>query len=96
MAGKNLTKAELVSVIAKDTGLSKAKSEDTLNSITNNITKSVTQGSKVTLIGFGSFSSLKRAARTGRNPQTGEKLKIAAKTVPKFSAGKAFKEAVAK
>ena len=56
----------------------------------------VKKGDKVTLVGFGTFESRKRAARTGRNPQTGKEIKIAAKTVPAFSAGKKFKEAVAK
>ena len=58
------------------------------------IQKTVAKGKKVTLVGFGTFESRKRAARTGRNPQTGAELKIAAKTVPAFSAGKKFKELV--
>ena len=58
------------------------------------IEKTVAKGKKVTLVGFGTFEARKRAARTGRNPQTGKEIKIAAKTVPAFSAGKKFKEAV--
>ena len=92
---KNVTKADLVSLIAKDTGLTKANSEAALKSAIANVVKSVSKGNRVTLVGFGTFSSAKRAARTGRNPQTGAKMKIPAKTVPKFSAGKGLRDAVA-
>ena len=91
-----MNKAELIAVIAEDAELSKAKAEFALNSIMDNIKKAVTKGDSVQLIGFGTFGSGKRAARTGKNPRTGEKLKIAAATVPKFSAGASFKAAVNK
>ena len=93
---KNLNKAELIAVIAEDAELSKAKAEFALNSIMDNIKKAVTKGDSVQLIGFGTFGSGKRAARTGRNPKTGEAIKIAAAKTVKFTAGKAFKDAVNK
>ena len=65
-----------------------------LNAVVDNIGKALKKGDKVTLVGFGNFSVSKRKARTGRNPQTGATIKIAARKVPKFSAGKAFKDAV--
>ena len=68
---------------------------EVLNATIEAITKTVSKGKKVTLVGFGSFESRKRAARLGRNPQTGKELKIPAKTVPAFTAGKKFKELVA-
>jgi DNA-binding protein HU-beta len=91
-----MNKEELIQEIAKKTKFSKKQSEEVLASIIETIAKTVAKGKKVTLIGFGTFEPRKRAARTGRNPQTGKELKIAAKTVPAFSAGKRFKEAVAK
>lgn len=92
----NVNKSELVDAIAADTDLSKAAAQRALDSVVENIIKSVTKGGTVQLVGFGSFSTGKRAARIGRNPQTGEEIKIAAATTVKFSAGKAFKEAVNK
>ncbi|ALU87530.1 HU histone family DNA-binding protein [Herbaspirillum rubrisubalbicans M1] len=91
-----VNKSELVDVIAADTEISKAAAQRALDSVIENIIKAVTKGDTVQLVGFGSFSTGKRAARTGRNPQTGEEIKIAAATTVKFSAGKAFKEAVNK
>ena len=67
---------------------------DVVAAVLETIEKTVSKGKKVTLVGFGTFEARKRAARTGRNPQTGAELKIAAKTVPAFSAGKKFKELV--
>ena len=90
-----MNKAELVEVIAKESELSKAASGKVLDAITAAIVKAVTKGDSATLVGFGTFKSSKRAARTGRNPQTGKELKIAATTVPRFSAGATFKAAVA-
>jgi DNA-binding protein HU-beta len=90
-----MNKEELVQEVAKKTKLSQKQTEEVLSSLVETITKTVSKGKKVTLIGFGTFEPRKRAARTGRNPQTGKELKIAAKTVPAFSAGKRFKEAVA-
>jgi DNA-binding protein HU-beta len=91
-----MNKEELIQEIAKKTKFSKKQSEEILAAVIETISKTVAKGKKVTLIGFGTFEPRKRAARTGRNPQTGKELKIAAKTVPAFSAGKRFKEAVAK
>ena len=90
-----MNKEELVQEVAKKTKLSQKQTEEVLSSLVEAITKTVAKGKKVTLIGFGTFEPRKRAARTGRNPQTGKELKIAAKTVPAFSAGKRFKDAVA-
>jgi DNA-binding protein HU-beta len=91
-----MTKADLVEKMAKDSGTSKAVAEKALNSLIEAITKTLKKGNKVALVGFGSFSVSKRKARTGRNPQTGATINIAARKVPKFSAGKAFKDAVNK
>jgi DNA-binding protein HU-beta len=91
-----LNKADLIAAIADDAEISKAKSEYALNSAIEHIIKAVTKGDSVQLIGFGTFASGKRAARMGRNPKTGEPLKIAASKTVKFSAGKAFKDAVNK
>ena len=88
------TKAELVAAIAKDAELSIAAAERALNSALENIKKTVAKGGTITLVGFGSFSSGKRAARTGRNPRTGEAIKIKKAKVPKFRPGKALKDAV--
>lgn len=90
----NLTKAELVSLVAKDTEMTKAASERVLNSMIANVQDALVKGKTIQLIGFGSFSTTKRAARTGRNPQTGKKINIPAKTVPKFKPGKNLREAV--
>ncbi|MBU3657362.1 MAG: HU family DNA-binding protein [Rhodocyclaceae bacterium] len=91
-----MNKAELIEVIAKDAKLSKAAAQAALDATVAAVVKAVTKGDSVSLVGFGSFSSGKRAARTGRNPQTGETIKIAAAKTVKFSAGKAFKDAVNK
>ena len=91
-----MNKAELIEVIAKDAQLSKAAAQAALDATVAAVVKAVTKGDSVSLVGFGSFSSGKRAARTGRNPQTGETIKIPAAKTVKFSAGKAFKDAVNK
>ncbi|OIQ92196.1 DNA-binding protein HU-alpha [mine drainage metagenome] len=90
-----MNKSELIEIIAKETELSKAAAEKVLAAVIGAVTKAVSKGDSVTLIGFGSFKSSKRAARTGRNPQTGKELKIAATTIPRFTAGATFKAAVA-
>jgi len=90
-----MNKSELIEVAAKEADISKVAAGNALDAIVAAITKAVSKGDTVTLIGFGTFSSSKRAARTGRNPQTGKELKIAATTVPKFKAGAGFKAAVA-
>ncbi len=89
-----MNKDELVKEIAKKAGVSQKAAGDILSATLETIEKTVSKGKKVTLVGFGTFEARKRAARTGRNPQTGAELKIAAKTVPAFSAGKKFKELV--
>jgi len=91
-----MNKAELVNAIANETGLSKKDTEATLNSFVNVVTNALENKDKVQLVGFGTFETRERAAKTGRNPQTGEELKIAAATVPAFKAGKALKEKVNK
>ncbi len=91
-----MNKAELIEVIAKEAKLSKAAAQAALDATIAAVVKAVTKGDSVSLVGFGSFSSGKRAARTGRNPQTGETIKIPAAKTVKFSAGKAFKDAVNK
>ncbi|MFZ5905891.1 MAG: HU family DNA-binding protein [Nitrospirota bacterium] len=89
-----MTKADLIDKMAKDAGISKAAAGKALDSLLEGVVKTVKKGGKVALVGFGTFSSGKRKARTGRNPQTGAAIKIPARKVPKFSAGKAFKDAV--
>lgn len=91
-----MNKADLITQVAEETGLTKALAEHAINSFTGAISHSLSNGEPVTLVGFGTFSVAERAARTGRNPQTGAALKIAAKKLPKFSAGKALKEMVDK
>jgi DNA-binding protein HU-beta len=91
-----MTKAELVAKIAEGAGLTKAQAEKALASFIDETTAAIKAGDKVTLVGFGTFSSVTRAARTGRNPQTGKALKIAAKTNGKFTPGKALKDLNAK
>jgi len=89
-----MTKADLVEKMAGDADISKAAAGKALDSLIDAVVKTVKKGNKVALVGFGTFSVSKRKARTGRNPQTGATIKIAARKVPKFSAGKAFKDAV--
>lgn len=89
-----MNKSELVEALAARTKLSKAATGDALDALIEIITTAVAKGDDVALVGFGTFKSAKRAARTGRNPQTGAALKIAAATVPKFTAGATFKAAV--
>jgi len=89
-----MNKAELIEIVAKQADISKAAAGKTLDSIMAAVVKTVSKGDTVTLIGFGTFKSSKRAARVGKNPKTGEALKIAATTVPKFTAGAGFKLAV--
>ncbi len=89
-----MNKAELIDAMAKSANLSKADSKRALEAVTGAITKSLKKGDKVALIGFGTWSITKRTARTGRNPQTGAAIKIAAKKVAKFKAGAALAKAV--
>ncbi|WP_211466905.1 HU family DNA-binding protein [Collimonas silvisoli] len=91
-----MNKTELIDAIAADADISKAGAQRVLDSVIDNVTKAVAKGDTVQLIGFGSFSSGKRAARVGRNPRTGEEIKIAAARTVKFTAGKGFKDTVNK
>jgi DNA-binding protein HU-beta len=90
-----MNKGDLVAAVAKVV-CSKKEAEAAVNCVGESIANALKKGDKVTLVGFGTFSVVKRAARTGRNPQTGAALKIKAKKVPKFVAGKKLKEKVAK
>ena len=89
-----MNREELVKEIAKSTKLSQKSVSEVLSATVESIQNTVKKGDKVTLVGFGTFESRRRAARNGRNPQTGKEIKIAAKTVPVFSANKKFKELV--
>lgn len=91
-----MNKQELINAIANETGISKKDTEATINSFVNQVSNALAEKDKVQLIGFGTFETRDRAERTGRNPQTGEEMKIEASTVPAFKAGKALKEKVNK
>lgn len=82
-----MNKAELVTAMATKSGLTKASAEKALNALTAAVTQSMKKGTRVGLVGFGSFSVVKRSARTGRNPQTGKEITIPAKKVVKFKPG---------
>lgn len=89
-----MNKSQLITAMTIGSGLSKAAAENALNTVATCIVKEVAAGNTVTLVGFGTFKASQRAARDGRNPATGEAIKIAASTVPKFTPGKEFKDAV--
>ena len=89
-----MNKEELVQEISKKAKVTQKEAGEVLNALVDTIQKTVSKGKKVTLVGFGTFESRKRAARNGRNPQTGKEISIPAKTVPVFSAGKKFKATV--
>jgi len=89
-----MTKAELVAKVAKDAKITKAAAGKSLNAVIEGITKALKKGDRVTLVGFGTFSVSKRKARTGRNPQTGKPIKIAARKVAKFKAGSELRKTV--
>ena len=91
-----MNKSELVDAIAKETGLSKKDSDAAVKAFVDTVTKALKKKDKVQLVGFGTFETVKRAARKGKNPQTGAEIKIAASTAPKFKPGKALKDAVNK
>ncbi len=91
-----MNRAELVEILAAKNDLSKAAANGVLDTLIETVQTAVKKGDAVQLVGFGTFKSAKRAARTGKNPKTGAAIKIPATTVPKFSAGAAFKAAVAK
>ncbi len=91
-----MNKVELVAAVAEKAALSKKDAEKAVVAVLGAIEDAVAAGDKVQLVGFGTFEVRERAARTGRNPQTGAEIKIAASKQPVFKAGKAFKDAVAK
>ncbi len=91
-----MNKEELVQEVAKKAKATQKDVAEVLSAFVDVVEKTVSKGKKVTLVGFGTFEARKRAARTGRNPQTGKEIKIPAKTVPTFTAGKKFKELVNK
>ena len=89
-----MTKADLIVTMANEAKIPKAAAERALNALTVSVTKALKKGDKLTLTGFGTFSVVKRRARTGRNPQTGKEVKIPARKVAKFKAGNLLKSAV--
>lgn len=89
-----MNKGELIEAVAKDVGISKATAGKVLDSAINAVTKSLSKGGRVALVGFGTFSVSTRKARTGRNPRTGKEIKIPATRVAKFKAGNKLVQAV--
>lgn len=89
-----MNKAELIDAVASAADLSKADAARAVDAVTDSISRALKRGDQVSLVGFGTFSVKNRAARTGRNPQTGQTIHIAASRVPGFKAGKALKDAV--
>ena len=89
-----MNKQELIEQIAGEAGISKAAAAKVVDAFTGSVTAALKKGESVTLIGFGTFTVSQRAARTGRNPQTGKELKIAARKAPAFRAGKGLKDAL--
>jgi len=89
-----MNKSELINAVAEESGLSKADAGRALDAVVSSVTTALQGGDSVALIGFGTFSVKDRAARTGRNPQTGEAIQIKASKVPSFKAGKALKDSV--
>jgi DNA-binding protein HU-beta len=89
-----MNKSQLVDAVASDSGLSKADSSRAIESVLATVTKSLKKGEDVSITGFGKFSVVKRAARQGVNPRTGERVKIKAGKAPKFTAGAGLKQAI--
>ena len=89
-----MNKQEIVAKIAKEAGLTKTSAAAAVDSLIESITKALKKGETVSFVGFGTFKTSHRKARTARNPQTGAPIKIAKRRVPKFAAGKALKQAV--
>ena len=89
-----MNKTELVSAMAEQAGISKKDAEKALTAFTNIVADTLVDGDKVSITGFGTFEVVERAARTGRNPQTGESIQIKASKSPKFKASKVLKDAV--
>ena len=89
-----MNKTELIDVMASKTGMTKKNAEAALNAFVETVSEQLAKGDKISLVGFGTFEVAERAEREGRNPQTGETMKIAASQAPKFKAGKALKDSV--
>ena len=89
-----MNKGDLINKLAESANLTKAQSTDALNAVLDSISEALKEGDKITLVGFGTFSVSRREARSGRNPQTGETITIAAKNVVKFKPGKELSESV--
>ncbi|WP_347174443.1 HU family DNA-binding protein [Polaribacter uvawellassae] len=89
-----MNKSDLIDAMAADAGISKAAAKAALDSLTSNVTKALKGGERVSLVGWGTWSVSNRAARTGRNPQTGKAIQIAAKNVVKFKAGAGLSSSV--
>jgi DNA-binding protein HU-beta len=89
-----MNRADLITQIASEADIPKSKAEKALNAFVSGVMKSLKKEENVTLVGFGTFSVSKRAARKGRNPQTGDEIRIPATRAPKFKAGKSLKDAV--
>ena len=89
-----MNKTELIAAMAEKAEISKKDAEAALKAFTDVVTEELKKGEKIQLVGFGTFEVSERAARTGRNPQTGEEMPIAASKAPKFKAGKALKDSV--
>lgn len=89
-----MTKAELISAVAEQSGLKKVEAEKAVAAFIDTVTTALKQGDKLSLVGFGTFCTSERAERKGQNPQTGKKISIPSATVPKFKPGKTLKDAV--
>lgn len=89
-----MNKTELIEAMAEKTGFTKKNAEVALNAFIETVSEELVKGEKISLVGFGTFEVSERAAREGRNPQTGETMKIAASKAPKFKAGKALKDMI--
>ena len=89
-----MNKAELIAKMAEDAGISKVQAEKALGAFTGAVTATLKTGSKISLVGFGTFDVSARAARTARNPRTGDTIQVAAMKVPRFKAGKGLKDSV--
>ncbi len=89
-----MNKTDLINAVAGETGMSKVDTEKAIKATIDAISGELTNGGSITLVGFGTFSVMERKARTGKNPRTGETIKIPAKKVPKFKAGKALAESI--
>ena len=89
-----MNRGELVEAIANDASITKAQAQEALDAFVSNVQRSLKSGDKVTLVGFGAFSASTRGERMGRNPQTGQPIRIPARRVAKFSAGQALKNAI--